>query len=305
MFISALNSMLSLFACMLIGFVCVRKKLFQEEMNVAFNKLLLNITVPAMFISAMNVEMDSSLLKQGLISVIAGFVYHFICLLIAYVTMKGFRVKEDFKSIWLFALTFANISFLGFPLIKDVFGEEMLFHATLFNISFSVIVFSIGILIINVGNKTKITIKDIVMQPGFIAVIIGIIIFIIPWPLPTFISKVFSMFGAITAPLSMFVVGATLATTSVIKAFKNKWIYIFSFVKLLVIPVVIYFIANLVVKDADLVLMFMLLSATPSAVLTVILAKRYNSNEWLASEVVFITTAISVITLPLLLKIFS
>ncbi len=305
MFISALNSMLSLFTCMLVGFICVRKGIFKEEMNIAFNKLLLNITVPAMFISAMNVQMEQGLLKQGLISVVAGFIYHFICLLIAYLTMKGFKVKEDFKSIWLFALTFANISFLGFPLVKDVFGEDMLFHATLFNISFSVIVFSIGVLIINVGNKTNITLKDIITQPGFVAVIIGIVIFLIPWPLPTFISKVFAMFGSITAPLSMFVVGATLATTSVINAFKNKWIYLFSFVKLIIIPIVIYFSASLLIKDEELVLMFMLLSATPSAVLTVILAKRYNSNEWLASEVIFITTAISVVTLPLLLKIFS
>lgn len=305
MFLNAFNSMLALFGCMLIGFIGARKGVFKEEMNVAFNKLLLNVTVPAMFISAMNIEMEQGVLEQGFISLISGFVYHFICVIIAFLTMKLFKIKYNYRAIWLFALTFANIAFLGFPLIKDIFGEEMLFHTTLFNISFNVLVFSLGVYMINYGNSEKISLKNIILQPAFIGVGIGLIIFISPWKLPEFLTKMLEMFGAVTPPLSMFVAGSTLAATSVIGALKNKTIYLFSVVKLIVIPVIIYFVGNLLISDSELVLMFMVLSATPSAVLTVILSKRYNSSGVLASEVVFVSTALSVITLPVMLKIFS
>lgn len=305
MFINALNSMIALFGCMLVGFICVRKKVFKQEMNLVFNKLLLNITIPAMFISAMNVEMSKELVRQGITSIVFGFVYHFICLLIGFVTLKVLKVKGKLKTIWIFALTFSNISFLGFPLIEDVFGSEMLFHATLFNISFNILAFSLGVYLLTFGAGEKVSVKNIVVQPAFIGVIIGMIIFVLPGTLPIAVDKMVSMFGAITPPLSMFVVGATLASTSVVKALLKIEIYIFSFIKLFIVPTVIYFVGNILIDDQELVLAFMMLAATPSAVLTVILAKRYNGNELLASEVVFVTTALSVITLPLMLQIFS
>ncbi|MFV0498794.1 MAG: AEC family transporter [Bacilli bacterium] len=303
MFLNALNSMLALFGCMLIGFFCVRKKIFDDDANVVLNKLMLNIAVPAMFISAMNVEMSPELIREGSITLIAGFVYHLICVALAFFTMKIFKIKSELKPIWLFGLTFANIAFLGFPVVKDIFGEQMLFHATLFNISFNILVFSVGIIIISYGSNEIITTKKILLQPAFIGSVLGITLFLLPVQLPIFIDKILTMFGDVTPPLSMFVVGATLAATSILETFKNKFMYLFSFVKLVIIPAITYMVSNVLINDSEIVLLITVLSATPSAVLTVILAKRYNRDSELASQIVFVSTTLSVVTIPMILII--
>lgn len=302
MFIVALNSMLALFISMLVGFVGFRKNLIDDSAVVAFNKLLLKITVPAMFISAMNIVLEKSMLKNAILSIAGGFIYHLIALLIAFVFVKMFKVKK--RAIWLFTLTFANISFLGFPLITDLFGEEALFYTSLINISFFFLVFSIGVLIISSGNKDEFTFKRVFTNYAFIATLFGIVLFLIPYTLPIFLSKSLSMIGNITPPLSMIVVGATLAKTNVANAFKKPELYLISFVKLIVIPAVIFIVASLLVSK-ELAVIFTILAATPSAVLGVVMSREYNNDYIFTSEVLFMTTTLSVITLPLIAYIIT
>ncbi len=303
MFNIALNSMLALFSCLLIGLIGTRRKVFNEQMVDGFNKLLLTITVPAMFINAMNIEIENDLLKNGVVAFIAGFIYHILALIVAYVLAKIFRININYKSLWLFGLTFANIAFLGFPLINDLYGSEGIFYCSLFNISFSVFVFTLGVFLMNSGNNTKISIKSVLFNPPLIGVAIGIIILVLPFNLPIFLDKTVSMLGAITPPLSMIIVGSTLAYTKLTTMFKAKILYGFSLVKLVIIPVIVYLLANAFIDNEMLVVMITVLSGTPSAALTTILAHKYNQDSVLASEMVFITTMISVITLPLILKI--
>lgn len=295
MFIVALNSMLSLFVSMLVGFIGFRKNVIDDNSVNVFNKLLLNISVPAMFISAMNVVLNSSMLENALICIIGGFIFHFIALIIAIIFVKLFKIQK--KAIWLFTLTFANISFLGFPLISDLFGEEALFYTSLINISFFVLVFSVGVYIMSSTSKESFSIKRIFTNYAFIATMVGIVLFLIPYTLPTFLSKSFNMIGNITPPLSMIVVGATLAKTNVTNAFKKPELYFISIIKLIIIPVVVYVIASLFVSK-ELTIIFTILASTPSAVLGVVMAREYDNDYIFTSEVLFMTTTLSVISLP-------
>ncbi len=301
MFFISLNSMLALFLCMFVGFIGMRIKLFNDDIIKGFNKLLLNITVPAMFISAMNITVEKSLVRNGFYALVGGFVFHILALLIALFIVKLFKVKH--KSLWLFALTFANIGFLGFPLISDLFGSDALFYTALINVSFYVLIFSIGVYVISNGKTTSF--KQIFLSKPFIGTMIGIIIFIIPYSLPIFVSKTVYMFGNITPPLSMLVVGATFAKSNTLQALMKKEIYVIAFIKLIVIPVAIFFLFKLVVPNEDLVVVFTILSATPSAILSVIMAKEYGNDEIYASEIVFVTTLLSIITLPLITTLIT
>ncbi len=296
MFTIALNSMLALFIFMLVGYICTKKRLFDNQTITNFNKLLINITAPAMFISAMNIAIEKQLIKPSIQAIIFGFCFHLIALLIAYIIVKVFKIKA--KSIWLLTLTFANIGFLGFPLINDLFGNKALFFTSLINISFNVLIFSVGIIIISASDNNNISWKRLLLNRAFIGTIIGLTLFIIPFNLPTFISKSIYMIGQITPPLSMIVVGSVFASTSIISAFKKPEIFLLALVKLVVIPVIIYFSFSLVIDNQQLVQIFTILAATPSAVLNVVLSKEYGNDDIYACEIIFITTLFSVITLP-------
>lgn len=303
MFVIALNSMLALFACMLIGFIGVRKNLFDDNAINAFNKLLLNLTAPAMFISAMNVVFDKSLIRNIITATVGGFIFHLGILLVVFIFVKVFKIK--IKSVWLLTLTFANIGFMGFPLINDLFGETALFYTSLINISFFVLIFSVGVILLTYEKAGKMDLKKILMNKAFIGAIIGLIVFIIPYQLPEFLSKTISMFGSITPPLSMLLVGAIFAKANVVKALKNPQIYLISLVKLIIIPIIVFFVAKLLTSDKELVMIFTILSATPTAVLCAVLAKEHQNRELLVSEIVFVSTILSLITLPIITYVIT
>ncbi len=296
MFVIALNSMLTLFVFMLVGYICSKKNIFNSVTIENFNKLLLNVTAPAMFISAMNITIEKSILKPSVQSAIYGFAFHILALVIAFIVVKVFKVKA--KSIWLFTLTFANIGFLGFPLINDLFGTQALFFTSLINISFYVLIFSVGVVIMTLEVENNLSFKKLLFNKAFIGTLIGLVVFLIPYSLPVFISKSIYMIGQITPPLSMIVVGSIFASTSVISALKKPEIYALALIKLIVIPIAIYFSFSLLIDNKQLVQIFTILSATPSAVLGVVLAKEYKNNDIYVCEIVFVTTILSVVTLP-------
>lgn len=303
MFIIALNSMLALFVIMFVGFSGTKLKIFSESTNDAFNKLLLNVTAPAMFISAMNITMEPHHIEKGTIALIGGFVFHFIALIIAIVIVKLFKVKSS--SIWMFCLTFSNISFLGFPLINNLFGSEALFYASLINVSFYVLVFSMGVVLMTIGKQGEVSVKMILSSKAFLGVIIGVVIFFAPFTLPDFLAKSVKMLGDITPGLSMLLAGATLANTKLMNALTNYNLYILSFIKLIVIPLAVYIIAKLLVNDDELIVILTILAGTPSAVMSVVLARKYNNNPIFVSEIIFMTTTLSVVTLPIIVFIIT
>lgn len=302
MFMISLNSMLTLFVFMLVGFICYKKHIFNDDTISSFNKLLLNITAPAMFIGAMNIQITERLLTPSVISIVGGFVFHLIPLFLSIILVKVSKTSHNLS--WMFTLTFANIGFLGFPLIKNLFDSQGLFFTSLINISFYVLIFSVGIVIMS-NNKQEFSFKDVLLNKAFIGTLIGLIVFLVPYKLPVFLSSSITSIGAITPPLSMIIVGSIFAKINIFDSFKTTSIYFIAFIKLILIPLIVYYVFGFFIDNNGLVKIFTILSATPSAVLGVVLAKEYQTDEEYVSKTVFLTTILSIITLPLITYIIT
>ncbi|MFN1990483.1 AEC family transporter [Clostridioides difficile] len=106
------------------------------------------------------------------------------------------------------------------------------------------------------------------------------------------------MLGSITTPISMIIIGSLLANSSALDCFVNKKLYIVTFIRLLVLPVIVYFILKGWINDKMILAIPVVISSMPAAANTAIMANQYDSNITLASQCVFFTTLFSVISIP-------
>lgn len=107
------------------------------------------------------------------------------------------------------------------------------------------------------------------------------------------------MIGNAATPLSMLVIGSTLAMTPIREIWKGWRVYGFSIIRLLVVPSAVYLIFRNFIGNPLILGVVVLVTAMPSAATTVMFAEEYESNAKFAAQYVFITTLLAVLTIPI------
>ena len=137
------------------------------------------------------------------------------------------------------------------------------------------------------------------MNVGVIACIITIIVYFLQIPVPSFIKTTTTHLSNLTAPLSMMVIGASLATMDIKKLFMDGKLLLFSVLKLLVIPVLGVLLIRQFVDNEIICGVSMVMLATPVGSMTAMLAQQYDGDYEMASRGVALTTILSVATMPI------
>lgn len=317
MFTLALNTMTSLFLCMLIGYYGAYRKIIDKSTIDKLNIILLNITYPLMLISIFNIALTKEILDNAFMVFFFGVLYQFALAIIGILFIKIVKFENDRDKIIKFMMVFTNTGFIGLPLIAAVMGSTGLLYASLLNIPFNILCFSYGVYILAPKGKLNVELKTILLSPSMIGIWIGIFLLlsqlIVPGTfmvngvekrLPEVLDNTIEMVGSITAPLAMIIVGASLIETNVFRVLKNYKLHIFAIVKLLVAPILVYLVFGKFITDENLLLIITIFSGLPSATIGTILAMEFKLDYVYASEIVFISTLYSIITVPILFYIF-
>ena len=229
---------------------------------------------------------------------------HGFLIIVSLTVPKLIRVPKDRIGLYSFMLLFGNVAFLGFPVVKAVIGEEALFHTALFNLPFNLLVFTIGVYYITKDTKMKgaMSLKKFI-NPGIVATLLGLIFFALKIELPSMVTSLSKGLGDITTPLSLFVVGGNLYGVNVKMILKRHLIFIVSFLKLLVIPIIVAVALWAFGVDGLPATVSVIIAAMPIAANTVILSQEYDGHVLESSEAVFISTLLMAVTLPIIVLV--
>ncbi|MPM78295.1 hypothetical protein SDC9_125306 [bioreactor metagenome] len=297
-----INQMLVLFIIMIIGYIANKKNILDVNVNKKISSLLLNITAPALILSSVvnrGKEGNPKLvLDIAIIAIILYAILPFIGIFLA----KFLKVPKEDEKLYQFMTIFANIGFMGFPVIESIFGSEAVFFAAIINLVFNVFCYSYGIYLISENNKLSFDIKTLI-NPGIIASIIAIIIYITNMEVLLIIKETTSMIGGITTPLAMMLIGSSLAQIPIKEVFLEKRLYPYTFIKQIIIPIIFFLILKHFVTNELILGIIIIVSAMPVATITIMFCNEYEGNINLASKTIFITTLCSVVTIPALVYI--
>ncbi len=292
-----LSSIVTLFLMIGVGFLAFRSGYITRQGVSGLSSLLVNITLPCLIIGSMQVPLSPDLVSD--IEWI--FLIEAVCYLIAFISgliLTFFLSVSRFESgVVRFMLLFSNLGFMGYPVSYALFGEESYFYVTLVNIPFGFLVFTLGISLLR-PDFIKISELYRILTPGLVASVIGLIFFFTGITIPSPLSDTLDLLGSVTTPLAMVVIGALLATFPIGTVFSDRRIWAVCVFRLVIIPFVLWLVISRIVSDPVLIAIPVLLAAMPVAANTVLMAEEYGVNAEFASKGVFLSTLLSLLTLP-------
>ena len=299
-FQTMLNMQLSLFAIMLLGFFCRRKGMIDTKTRGMLSDLLINIILPCNIVMSFDIEVTDKLLQSAGMVFLAYMGVQTFTWLLSHVAYRN--VSEDKQMVLRHGTITSNAGFLGNPIAQGVFGSEGLLYASIAMIPVRIFLWSAG-LSLYTKTDSKSVIKNLLTHPCVVAVFVGFGIMFAPFELPNFLTRTLNSVGGCTTAVSMMVIGAILAD---IDLGHIEWglLGYYSFLRLIAIPAVVLVGMRLLGLDPLVTGVCTLLSGMPAASLTAVLAAKYGQNYSFASQVVFISTLLSMVTIPLMTLLF-
>ena len=299
-FQTMLNMQLSLFAIMLLGFFCRKKGMIDNKTRTALSDILINIILPCNIAMSFDMDVSGDLLRSAGIVFVAYMGVQTFTWLLSRVAFT--KVPEDKQMVLRHGTITSNAGFLGNPITQGVFGNEGLLYASIAMIPVRIFLWSAG-LSLYTKTDSKSVVKNLLTHPCVIAVFVGFGTMFAPFELPAFMVRTLNSVGGCTTAISMMVIGAILAD---IDLGHIEWglLGYYCLLRLIVIPAVSFVALSLLGLAPMVTGVCTLLSGMPAASLTAVLAAKYGQNYGFASQVVFVSTLLSMITIPLMTLFF-
>lgn len=301
---SITNSVVSLFIIILVGVYGSKKKIITAELNKGLTDILIKIALPFMIISSFMFTYDDTIKSNVLKTFYLSIGAYAVMVAVSYLLLMP--VKNDKKTVLHFANVFVNTGYVGFPVLNSIFGSEGVIYGSIFNIFFVIFVWTYGIMLYK-GKLEKGYLKseiiNLLFNPSIIAVVIGIIMMVMDIEIKGALLSSIKSIGSITGPLSMFIIGVILSNVKIKQHLRDWRVYYGIIIKLLIIPVTIYLISLLIGDSSKAAYSIIIMTAMPASAMTSILAESFNKEKEFAAIIVSATTLISLITIPILIKL--
>ena len=292
------SQMIILFIILIIGYVANKVGFLDSVSNKKISGLILNLAIPCKVLSSLN---KAECTGKDLVTMTVTTALTFLLLMIvAKVVPPLLSTKGEKAPVLEFMTVFSNNGFMGYPVIEAVFGASALIYAGVYSIFTVVLFFSYGVYLFQ---KSKMGSNGIVwkkmISPSSVGGTLALILAFFEFRFPEVPYEVLSMIGGVTTPLSMLIIGSSLAALPIKDVFKGWRVYVFSVIRLIVVPAIVYLVFFKFISNPLILGVVVLTTAMPSASTAVMFAEQYDNNAPYAAQHVFITTLFAVLTIPL------
>ena len=296
-----LQQMGILFVYMMIGYVACKKEYFDQEFGKKLSWLVVNVANPMLAISAVVNNEEQIAKKDFYVTVLLAICFYAFFLILAQILPRLIGVQKSDIGVYKMMTTFNNIGFMGFPVIAAVYGNGALIYAVPFSIMFNILCYTWGIQTLCGGGERG-NWKRII-NIGTISGIISIVLFFMQIPVPKMICSLSAGLSNLTGPLSMLVIGISIAAMELKDLFTDVKLLKFALIKLLAVPVAAMLLVCQVIDNQLICEVFLVMMATPAASMCAMLSQQYGGDYELAAKGVALTTILSVVTMPIVSEI--
>lgn len=283
------------------GYIAFKTKIINAEGNKAISRLVIYLTLPALILASV-ADVPQSITKNSVFLLLgASFFTYALLGAISFAVPRVLKAGRRDYGVYAFMTIFGNVGFMGFPVLSALFGDNAIFLAAIFNLPMNLLCFSVGILLIAPkGTKLHIT---TLLNPTVIASLAALLLYLLPFSLPAVLNDGLALIGNATIPLAMILIGSSLAQLPFREVWNIPKLYLLSLIKLILCPLIVYLVLRWFINDALLLGIATVLTAMPVATNATMLCIEYGGNELLASRGVFISTILSLLTIPLIVYI--
>lgn len=295
--------LIKFFILIFIGYVLRKTNQITEQFEKDLGAFLMRVVLPFSIIRSANTTFSMELSRNLIYSGIFAVAYYVFSLIFLFILMRFVPSTRDEKKIAVTLGTFANTSFLGFPIVEELFGRAGLLYAVTYNFVFlfSFLVFAEAY----VSGKRTGVFKSIITNPGIIASVLAVPIFLSPVKLPAVIDDCFRMMGSMMTPISLLIIGCRMTSIHLWSIFTDRLAWLVTAMRLAVFPALAYILLLPFHLDPTLTAALTLITGLPSGAMNVIIANQYDCGVDLASKAVALSTIVMLGTLPVLMMVIG
>lgn len=299
--LAVLNQTVIMFIILIIGAVCYKVKMINDEGKKQLSSLVMYIVNPLLIFLAYQTDFREELISGLLWTTVMAIITYAAFILLSKLI---FREKEGREAaIEQFSAVYSNCGFMGTPLIFGVFGSEGVFLQNGFITVFNLCVWTHGVMTMR-GDR-KASLLRAVKTPAVIAVFLGMILFFLQIRIPEIPYTALNNVAEMTTPLAMLVAGASIVSSNLMKSLKNLRVYVVAAFRLIIFPI-IGFLLIMWLPASDMAKLITLIEiACPTATIGLMFAITYNKNAEYCSQIFAVTTLLSMGTLPLIVWLGS
>lgn len=306
---------LVLFALIVTGYVLAKKNVFTDQSNHAINKFIVYFAYPCLVVQKISaLEMEKSVFIDFLVTLGLSAVLMYIGYGICYLYGRVRKFPRENANAAEFAMASPNDGFMGFPVALLFFGDLGLLFMLAHNSALNLYFFTLGIAMMkrNNSNKSAPTLLSIgkaaanlIMNPNILALIAGLILCGMGIKLPQAIDEYFLYIGNVATPMAMIYIGTSLTKSKFFEIIRNKRIIECCLMKLVWMPLITYALVIFLPVSSIIKVTCVLGACFPTAATVPMLCQQEQQDTKLASEILFLSTVFSALTIPLAVQLIN
>lgn len=294
---------------MFIGYLIVKTHYAEAKIKDGLSKIIVKVTLPCLIISSITEkEINAELMANAL----TAFLLSLFCLAVLFLTgvlsSKMLKLGGKAETVHRLLSTVGNVIFVGYPIIYAAYGDEGFFYAIIYWLLNDLCLWTLGVYLFskdNGSNGEKVSFVKKMVNPNTISFAVAIFMLAFKIKLPPYLNPAISGIGGLTVNLSMLFIGMTLATIDLKGILKRKGIYVIVAVKMLIMPTLFILLFKALKINEVIAGAVALEAAMPAQTVLTILASEYKSDYVYSAETMFVTTVVSLATLPLVYYIIQ
>lgn len=298
-----LQVMVVLFIIVVLGYALCKLGYMGEDFDRKLSSIVVDVTCPLLILSSV---MGESLPDRTLILPLlgVGFLTYVLLLVFGFFVPRLIAADRDDQGMIGFALMFANVGFIGYPIVSSIFGAKAVFYAALLNMPNTFFIFTAGVMLVKGEYSVRKLNLKLLFSPAMIAAFVAALLVALDVHTPEIVARPVTMVGNITVPAALMIIGSSMARLPLHDIIGSPKVYLASVVRLGVVPVSLYFLFKVcgvsdIVNEINTVVI-----AMPVASFGTMFCMKYGRNPALMTEMTFITTVGSIFTIPLITMLF-
>lgn len=281
-----------------LGYLLKKTHVIDDGLQKGISNLLVTAVLPLNIVVSSCQELTEESLHGAFFATVFSLVYYIAALIFMTLFSKRLNLSENRQNLIVTMAVFANTGFIGFPLVEEMFGNQNLIYAVIYNMFYQIFFYTYGMYLLS--SDKKVNLGAILKAPVTIASFLSLILFLGQIPLPEVLKSTFSSIGSMTVPLSMLVIGCSIADIKLIEVVKDRYSYLISALRLLIFPVISILIMKLIGAGSTVAGICVLITGLPSGSLNVIVAQQQDSEPEFAARAVVQSMLFMLISLPIM-----
>lgn len=309
--ITVLGQMVVLFAMMAAGYIACKKGVLDNETSGRLSKLVVNVFNPLLIVNSVMSPLENVSGERMMMNLLLVVIYFAILLVCGLVTILVLHPAGHQRSLYLMMMLFSNVGFMGIPVVQSIYGKTAVVYVALYVLGYNVLLYTLGAYLAErsavqyrgrevPGQGSVLQSIRKILNPGVIASLAAILILALKLQIPAFVGTFCDYMGNMTIPLSMMLIGSSVAQMGLKESLGDLRMYVFLLLKMIAFPVLVLLIFRRFAIDSVLFGIFILELGMPVGNVVALIAREKGTDSELCSRGIVLSTLVSIITIPLL-----